>query len=191
MSQTIADISAKIMPIVGRLYTLPKTTNKGLPGTFLERLLGIPQTPNCLDCSDGELKTFPVKRLKNGRLVPKESIAVTMLSTQELKDCHFQSSKCCKKMSRMLLVPYLRTNDTIRYMAPRIIDREAEDCAELYAALEADYSEIRAQYLDSGILKSRNGKFLQNRTKGAGHGTTSRAFYLRPAFMKQCVQLSE
>lgn len=191
MSQTIADISAKIMPIVGKLYTLPKTTNKGLPGTFLEGLLGIPQTSNCLDCSDGELKTFPVKRLKNGRLVPKETIAVTMLSTEELRLCDFQSSKCFKKMSRMLLVPYLRTNDTIRYMAPRIVDREAEDCAELYAALEADYSEIRAQYLDSGILKSRTGKFLQNRTKGAGHGTTSRAFYLRPAFMKQCVQLSE
>jgi hypothetical protein len=191
MSQSIADIFLKINRIVGMAYILPKTGNKGLPGIFLEELLGIPQTSNCLDCSDGELKTFPVKRLKSGNLVPKESIAVTMLSTEELRLCEFQSSKCCKKMSRMLLVPYLRTNDTVRYLAPRILDREAEDCAELYAALEADYSEIRAQYLDSGILKSRTGKFLQNRTKGAGHGSTSRAFYLRPAFIKVCLPLSE
>jgi len=191
MSQSITDIFLKINRIVGIAYILPKTGNKGLPGIFLEELLGIPQTSNCLDCSDGELKTFPVKRLKSGNLVPKESIAVTMLSTEELRLCDFQSSKCCKKMSRMLLVPYLRTNDTVRYLAPRILDREAEDCAELYAALEADYSEIRAQYLDSGILKSRTGKFLQNRTKGAGHGSTSRAFYLRPAFIKVCLPLSE
>ena len=163
MSQSITDIFLKINRIVGIAYILPKTGNKGLPGIFLEELLGIPQTSNCLDCSDGELKTFPVKRLKSGNLVPKESIAVTMLSTEELRLCEFQSSKCCKKMSRMLLVPYLRTNDTVRYLAPRILDREAEDCAELYAALEADYSEIRAQYLDSGILKSRTGKFLQNK----------------------------
>ena len=191
MSQTIADIFAKIGRMVGVAYTLPKTKNKGLPGTFLEELLGIPHTPNCLDCSDGELKTFPVKRLKNGNLVPKETIAVTMLSTEELRLCDFPSSKCCKKMSRMLLVPYLRTGDTVRFMTPRIVDREAGDCAELYAVLEADYGEIRAQYLASGLLKSRTGKFLQNRTKGAGHGSTSRAFYLRPAFMKRCVPLSE
>jgi len=191
MSQTIADIFSKINDIVGVAYMLPKTRNKGLPGTFLEELLGIPHTPNCLDCSDGELKTFPVKRLKNGNLVPKETIAVTMLSTEELRLCDFQSSKCCKKMSRMLLVPYLRTNDTVRFMTPRIVDREAGDFAELYTALEADYEEIRTEYLASGLLKSRMGKFLQNRTKGAGHGSTSRAFYLRPAFMKRCVRLSE
>ena len=82
MSQSIADIFLKINRIVGMAYILPKTGNKGLPGIFLEELLGIPQTSNCLDCSDGELKTFPVKRLKSGNLVPKESIAVTMLSTE-------------------------------------------------------------------------------------------------------------
>ena len=178
------------MPLIGKDYTLPVTANKGLPGTFLEELLGIPHTSNCLDCSDGELKTFPVKRLKNGTLVPKESVAVTMLSKEELKQNDFQASKVCKKMNRMLIVPYLRTGDTVRFMTPRIIDKDAEGCLELYAALEADYSEIKREYLATGVLKSKTGKFLQNRTKGAGHGSTSRAFYLRPAFMKQCITLS-
>lgn len=188
--QTIAEIYARLLPLTGVAYTLPKTANKGLPGWFLEEILGIPHTSNCLDCSDGELKTFPVKRLKNGTLVPKESMAVTMLSTEELKGCEFQASKCCKKMGKMLIVPYLRTADTICFLEPRIIDRENEKCRELYSVLEADYGEIRKQYLETGVLQSKTGKFLQNRTKGAGHGSTSRAYYLRPAFMKECIPLS-
>ena len=188
--QTVAEILARLLPLTGKEYTLPITANKGQPGTFLEEILGIPHTSNCLDCSDGELKTFPVKRLKNGTLVPKESIAVTMLSTEELKGCEFQASKCCKKMGKMLIVPYLRTADTICFLEPRIIDRENEKYRELYSVLEADYGEIRKQYLETGVLQSKTGKFLQNRTKGAGHGSTSRAYYLRPAFMKQCIPLS-
>ena len=190
MSQTVAEIHAKILPLVGNKDTLPVTANKGLPGLFLEDLLGIPHTSSCLDCSDGELKLFPVKKLKNGKLAPKETIAVTMLSTDDLRTCEFNSSKCCKKMSRMLVVPYYREGDTIQYMSPRIVDKSSPEFAELYATIESDYNEIRKTYIENGGLHSKTGTLLQNRTKGAGHGSTSRAFYLRPEFMKRCVPLS-
>lgn len=190
MSQTIAEINAKFTPLIGKEYVLPITTNKGLPGTFLEDLLGIPHTPNCLDCSDGELKLFPVKKLKNGALVPKESIAVTMLSTDELRKNDFRASKCCKKMSRMLLVPYYRNGDNITFMKPKIIDRECAEFVELFNTFESDYNLIRTNYIETNILQSETGTLLQNRTKGTGHGSTSRAFYLRPAFMKQFVPLN-
>jgi DNA mismatch repair protein MutH len=188
--QTISEIHAKLGPLVGNEFTLPITANKGLPGIFLEDLLGIPHTSNCLDCSDGELKLFPVKKLKNGTVVPKETIAVTMLSTDELRTNDFKSSKCCKKMSRMLVVPYYRNGDSIKFIDSRIIDRECDEFAELYAQLERDYNEIRTNYLENGLLTSMSGKLLQNRTKGAGHGSTTRAFYLRPEFMKRIIQLS-
>ena len=190
MSPTVAEIHAKFGPLVGNEFTLPITANKGLPGIFLEDLLGIPHTSNCLDCSDGELKLFPVKKLKNGTVVPKETIAVTMLSTDELRTNDFMSSKCCKKMSRMLVVPYYRNGDSIRFMDSRIIDRQCDEFAELYAQLETDYNEIRTNYLENGILTSSSGTLLQNRTKGAGHGSTTRAFYLRPEFMKRVIPLS-
>ena len=190
MSQTIADIHAKFVPLIGKTYTLPITTNKGLPGIFLEELLGIPHTSNCLDCSDGELKLFPVKKLKNGTLVPKETIAVTMLNTDELRTNDFNSSKCCKKMSRMLIIPYYRNEDTIQFMNPKIIDRGCAEFADVYSIIESDYNEIRNKYIENGILQSETGTLLQNRTKGPGNGSTSRAFYLRPAFMKQCIPLS-
>jgi hypothetical protein len=190
MFQTIAEIHAKFIPLVGKDYTLPITRNKGLPGNFLEGLLGIPHTQNCLDCSDGELKIFPVKKLKNGTLVPKETMAITMLSTDELRTNDFNSSKCCKKMSRMLIVPYYRNGDTIRFMNPKIIDRNCTEFVDLYNTFESDYNKIRKNYIDNGILQSKTGTLLQNRTKGSGHGSTSRAFYLRQAFMKQCIPLS-
>ena len=189
--QTIAEIHEKFIPLIGKEYTLPIAANKGLPGHFLEDLLGIPHTSNPLDCSDGEVKVFPVKKLqKSGKLTPKESIAVTMLNKDDLKTCDFNTSKCCKKMSKMLVVPYYREDDKIRFLSPVIVDRSSEEFAELYAIFESDYNQIRQTFLDTGVLESKTGTLLQNRTKGAGHGTTSRAFYLRPEFAKRFIPLN-
>jgi len=190
MPQTIAEAHEKILPLLGKKHVLPITTNKGLPGLFLEDLLGIPHTSNCLDCTDGEVKIFPVKRLKKGTLVPKETIAVTMLSTDELRSCDFNTSKCCKKMSRMLVVPYLREGDCIQYLAAKMIEKDSSEFTTIYQTLESDYNEIRKKFLETGSLASETGILLQNRTKGAGHGSTSRAFYLRPEFMKRCIPLN-
>jgi hypothetical protein len=187
--QTVSEIHKKTCGLTEQFFTLPETKNKGLSGLFLEKLLGIPPTSNCLDCSDGELKLFPLKKLKCGTYVPKESIAVTMLSPGELRTQDFNSSKCCKKMSRMLLVPYYRTGDIIQFRTPKIIDRTDAQFHDVYATIESDYHAIQTHYVETGILQSKTGTLLQNRTKGAGHGTTSRAFYLRPAFIKQCMRL--
>ena len=59
--------------IKGKCFNLPLTKNKGLPGIILENKLGIPNSTACLDCADGELKLFPLKKLKNGTIVPKTS----------------------------------------------------------------------------------------------------------------------
>lgn len=190
MSQTIEEIYAKFIPLVGNKYTLPITKNKGLPGNFLEDLLDIPRTSNCLDCSNGELKVFPVKKKKDGTLVPKETIAITMLSQDELRANDFNSSKCCKKMSRMLIVPYYRTGDSIQFMTPKIIDKSSSEFVDLYNTVESDYNKIRQNYIDNGSLTSETGTFLQNRTKGKGHGSKTRAFYVRKSFITQCIQLN-
>jgi hypothetical protein len=191
MAQTIDEVHERCLLIVGREYNLPITGNKGLPGIFLEDLLGIPHTSRCLDCADGELKIFPVKKLKSGKLVPEQTMAITMLSPDELRTNDFNASKCCKKMSRMLVVPYYRNGDTIMYMTPKIIDRQNIEFAELYATIESDYNEIRNNYIENGILQSETGTLLQNRTKGqGGSGPRTRAFYLRKEFMQQYVPLS-
>ena len=183
--KSINEILTKCLSIVGVEYELPITTNKGKPGQFLEDLLGIPHSSDCLDCLDGEVKAFPLKMLKNGTYVPKETIAVTMLNKDELTTNDFTSSKCYKKLSKVLLVPYYRIDDTIKFLTPKLIDKDS--AADIYKILETDYDEIRKKYIETGEFSSSTGTLLQNRTKGAGHGTTSRAFYLRPEFMKQCM----
>lgn len=190
MSQTIAEIYRKILKIVGQKYKCPITKNKGRPGLFLEELLGIPHTSKCLDCDDGEVKTFPVKILKNGKVVPKETMAITMLSKDELKSNDFESSKLYTKMRRVLMVPYLRNGDNIEFMTPTIIDKDCDECTEIYETIRTDYELIRNTFITNGKFNSRDGTLLQNRTKGAGHGSTSRAFYLLKSFMERYVPLS-
>jgi len=187
MTQTIADIYAKLLPLIGKEFLLPITKNKGLPGLFLEECLGIPHTSRCLDCSDGELKLFPVKKRKDGSIVPKETIAITMLSTDDLRAHAFQESRCCQKMRRMLVVPYSRTGDMIQFLHSRIVTMDSEEFSDVYSTIESDYNLIRTHYLETGSLTSTMGTLLQTRTKGAGHGSTSRAFYLRPAFLRRCI----
>jgi len=187
MSFTLHELHTKILPLVGKTIHSPITQNKGLTGLLLETITGIPHTPNCLDCLDGELKTFPIKKLKNGTLVPKETLAVTMVCTDDLKVCSFQDSRCLKKMTRMLVVPYYRDGDSITYLNPTLLEKEKH--LELYKTFEEDYQAIQTHYTTSGILKSELGTYLQTRTKGAGHGSTSRAFYLRTNFLKKHIPI--
>lgn len=142
---------------------------------MLEDLLEIPRSSECLDATDGELKIVPLKRLKNGKIVPKETIAVTMVGKEF---ANFKDSRCFKKMERMLVVPYLRDGDSITFYAPTLIELKNE----LLKTIETDYDEIRSKPLQSKI-----GKYLQTRTKGPGGAIKTRAFYLRTSFTKQFV----
>uniref|UniRef100_A0A6C0AZR0 DNA mismatch repair MutH/Type II restriction enzyme Sau3AI domain-containing protein n=1 Tax=viral metagenome TaxID=1070528 RepID=A0A6C0AZR0_9ZZZZ len=200
MQQTIEYVHEKLLNHIGEKYTVPIEKNKGKVGYFLEELLEIPHTSKPLDCADGEVKCVPVKLDKNGKFVPKETIAITMLSKDEnskenfssLTSDDFQSSKCYMKMCNMMVVPYYREGDTIRFMKPTIIkltDKDLDDkYAELYSILESDYNQIRERFLNDGVLQSRIGKFLQTRTKGAKN-STSRAFYLRTDFVRKYIPL--
>jgi hypothetical protein len=87
----------------------------------------------------------------------------------------------------MLVVPYYRDGDSITYLNPTLLEKEKH--LELYKTFEEDYQAIQTHYTTSGILKSELGTYLQTRTKGAGHGSTSRAFYLRTNFLKKHIPI--
>lgn len=190
---TIEQVCAKVLENVNILHNLPKTKNKGMPGNYLENLTGIPTSSACLDCSDGEVKIFPLKLTKSGNYVPKETIAVTMLSKDSLVAHAFEESKVYQKLSKVLYVPYFRNGDIIQYFTPTIIDLREEKYAPLIETIRQDYQAIRKHFVETGALEgsSNLGKYLQNRTKGAGKGAPkTRAYYLRPLFMKEFVEMS-
>ena len=65
--------------------------NKGWAGHLLERYLGLPinsaQSPNF---GSWELKIVPLKRLVNGRIKVKETMAITMIDPVNVKSTHGQ-----------------------------------------------------------------------------------------------------
>ena len=177
---TIAECQVRIQPLIGTVYTVPKTKNKGNAGHHLESLLGIPHSSACLDCLDGELKAFPLKRLSNGTLVPKETVAVTMCSPS-LTTESFADSRVCKKLRNTLFVPYTWSAEgELVFYTPFLLT----DTHPLWHQLETDYTTLQTNAV-AGTMTGSIGTYLQTRTKGAGHGSTSRAFYLRPSFLKE------
>lgn len=162
----------------------PIEKNKGKVGHHLEDLLGIPRSSACLDCIDGEVKTFPLKKDNRGTLSPKETIAVTMLSQEGLRTEEFCQSRCFQKMKKMLMIPYLRDGDTITFYKPTLLECKGE----LLTSIQNDYDQIRKTFLDTGELHSETGLYLQNRTKGPGGAKKTRAFYLRTSFMSAFVE---
>lgn len=169
---TLLTVLGRIVPFVGRLIACPKTADKGGPGQLLERLTRIPRSTACLDCVDGEVKTFPLKAGK-----PKETCAITMIQPTSIATTPFEHSNVYKKLANTLFVPYERLKDAIIFHMPIMFRAEEEP------ELVTDYEAIQASYA-LGEPSSAIGRHLQARTKGSGHGSTSRAFYLRTSFLK-------
>ena len=80
-------------------------------------------------------------------------------------------------------------------LQPRV-DAAAEfdlDNPKIHDQVVADYETIRGQIRAAGIdlVTGDLGKLVQARTKGRGHGSTSRAFYARPIFVAHILNLAE
>jgi DNA mismatch repair protein MutH len=181
---TIAGILSSLPAYTHKTYTLPKTANKGLAGHYLEDLLAIPRSSACLDCVDGEVKVFPLKRTASGGITPKETVAVTMCQPAALLTTAWRDSNAFKKLQNTVFIPYMRDGDDIEYYEPI----HFSEASTLMAELEADYKEIQLQAAE-GVMTGSIGKYLQTRTKGTGHGSTSRAFYLRPCFLTRIMEM--
>ena len=65
------------------------------------------------------------------------------------------------------------------------------DDPKIYAQVKDDYQAIRERIRTSGInsVTGEIGKLVQARTKGRGHGSTSRAFYARTIFVAHILNL--
>lgn len=175
--------------------------NKGWAGLTIERYLGLP--PNALqepDFGDWELKTVSLKKLLLGRVVPKETMAITMINPAHVVATPFRQSHLYTKLARLIVCGRLFTNrqesSTILMRCEMFDFDDYEDMAML-EQIEQDYETVRSILAEDGgsresvkKLSGKMGIFVQPRTKGMGHGTISRAFYMRTQALARLLKLA-
>lgn len=167
--------------------------NKGWAGHVFERYLKLPlnsaQSPNF---GSWELKSIPLKYKKNGKLTFKETMAITMIDPVNVCQKEFRDSHLLAKLRKAVVIARI-VGDSIDEPSYIYSVVEFDLQGELYNAVKADYDLVRQTLFDPqkgfDSLTGKMGLYIQPRTKGAGHGTTSRAFYARPRFLEKFIIL--
>jgi len=168
--------------------------NKGWKGLVLERVAGlktnIAKAPNGLTW---ELKSVSFHEVK-GKLVPKETMAITMINPEELKQHSFFESHCWAKLKAIIFCAVAwhgKNAENAELIKVTSLDFAETD--ELIKEIKADYDFIRNKLIKKGFksLTGSDGKWIQARTKGAGHGSTSRAFYARTSLVKKIFETAK
>ncbi len=168
--------------------------NKGWAGLVIEHYLGLPQNSRQEpDFGDWELKVVPLQKEVDGTFRVKESMAITMLEPAEVLADKFEDSHLYDKLRSMVVVSRVYEN---REETHSILHAAAEfdlDDPKIRDQVVADYEKIRQQIRARGFdsVTGDLGKLVQARTKGRGHGSTTRAFYARPIFVAHILNLQK
>lgn len=169
--------------------------NKGWKGLVLERLAGletnVSKAPNGLTY---ELKSVSFCYNQQGKLVPKETMAITMINPNEFKEHSFFKSHCWSKLKSIVFcaVMWRRHNaEQAELLAVTSLDFLETD--DLIKEIKSDYNLIRKKLITQGFesLTGKDGKWIQARTKGPGHGSISRAFYARKELVAKIFEIAD
>jgi len=168
--------------------------NKGWKGLALERVAGL--MPNVSKAPNGlswELKSVSFHEVK-GKLVPKETMAITMINPEELKKHSFFESHCWAKLKAIIFCAVAwHGQNANKAELIRVTSLDFSETDELIQEIKTDYDFIRNKLIKKGFksLTGKDGKWIQARTKGAGHGSTSRAFYARTSLVKKIFETAK
>ena len=187
---------AELAPQFGINPYLNGKQNKGWKGLVLERLAGlqtnVSKAPNGLTY---ELKSVAFHTMKE-ILVPKETMAITMINPEELKAHSFFESHVWAKLKTIVFCAVQW--DGLNAKGSKLLRVASLDFAEddeLIKKIKADYDFIRAKLIKDGFtaLTGKDGKWIQARTKGIGginprtgeRRPITRAFYARTGLVKK------
>lgn len=162
--------------------------NKGWAGHVIEHHLGLPinsaQSPNF---GSWELKTISLKYLQNTKLVVKETMAITMIDPYNVERTSFENSHLLSKLKKMVIAARIWENQEETSSLLYAVKTFDLDNPYIYAQVKNDYDLVRRTIIEQGFsaLTGKMGIFIQPRTKGTGHGSTTRAFYARTSFLEK------
>ncbi len=178
------------------IYNNQGRINKGWAGHVFERYLELPlnsaQSPNF---GSWELKSIPLKTLKNGKLKVKETMAITMIDPVNVMQKEFGDSHLLAKLKKAVIVARTvgENVDKPSYIHS-IIEFDLQDNGYLYNMIKKDYDLVRNILLNDpqngfDCLSGKMGELIQPRTKGSGHSSKTRAFYARAPFLNKLLNL--
>jgi len=160
--------------------------DKGWAGHTIERFLGLPRnssrSPNF---GSWELKVVPLKPTRMGLLKVKETMAITMIDPHEVMLKDFEDSHLLNKLRKIIAVARVfESQQETRSLLHSVAMFDLDD-PNIYQQVREDYQIVRETIQNLGFdhLSGTMGKLVQPRTKGPGHGSTSRAFYARTSFV--------
>lgn len=168
--------------------------NKGWAGHVIERYLGLPinsaQSPNF---GSWELKIVPLKYLRSGEIVVKETMAITMIDPINVKQKNFEDSHLLAKLKKIIICARLfESRKEESSILKKVTTFDLTD-SDIYNQIKADYDLVRKTIIDMGFdyLTGKMGVLIQPRTKGPGHGSISRAFYARKILVSHMLGLKK
>jgi len=119
-------------------------------------------------------------------------MAITMIDPIYVAQTPFEQSHLLAKLQKAVIVARIVGES---YNQPTFIHSvtTTDLTGEMFAVVRADYELVR-ECLDDpargfSALSGKMRVYIQPRTKGAGHGSVSRAFYARPRFLAEFVDL--
>lgn len=188
-------IGKDLVPLAGEyevtIWKSPGKKNKGWAGHVIERYLGLPinsaQSPNF---GSWELKVVPLKRHANN-LVVKETMAITMIDPYNVLQHPFEESHLLAKLQKLVIAARVFEGVDERSSILHSVGLFDLSESHIYEVVRKDYEDVRLVIRDAGFdaLTGRMGVHVQPRTKGPGHGSTSRAFYARTHFVAHMLGL--
>lgn len=166
--------------------------NKGWAGHVIERHLGLPiNSAQLPDFGTWELKIVPLKINRKGELQVKETMAITMIDARNVLATSFEQSHLFGKLKKAVVCARVfESQQDARSLLVRAAAFNLDDPRTL-DQVRADYELVRETIRLRGFdhLTGAMGRLVQPRTKGPGHGSTSRAFYARTGFVAQILGL--
>lgn len=165
--------------------------NKGWAGHTLEHYLGLGlssiQAPNG---EYWELKTVPLNKSRNS-YTPKETMAITMINAKDVLSKDFEHSHLFYKLRSLIICGRLFESREEKHSILLSVGTFDLVAKKIKERVKKDYDLVRKTIKLQGFnaLTGKMGVLVQPRTKGAGHGSTTRAFYARTGFVKQILNL--
>jgi DNA mismatch repair protein MutH len=182
--QRITELVGKDLRQLADLYSVTVIKagkkNKGWAGHVIERHLGLPinssQSPNF---GSWELKTISLKYLQSKKLVIKETMAITMIDAYNIERTSFENSHLLSKLTKMVIAAIIWENQKETSSLLYAVKTFDLDNPHILKQVKDDYDIVRKTIIEQGFsaLTGKMGIYIQPRTKGAGHGSTTRAFY--------------